>query len=153
MKEIYKRISLRIVMHSFSTALLSALACYFYATFYYSLLVDFSEGSSKGIIFIVFLKNCFFAAGIMSMIHYLLKWILHKKEILADLLSGLFFSIATIASVFYVLKMKDPVFKTPDAQLFVDFYKGFLMPILFFPLLAWFTLKPLFLLKTVSENE
>ena len=153
MKKRLKSIFPRIVMHSLSTALLAAFACYFYATFYFGLIVDFSEGLSMWIVFIVFFKNCFFAAGIMSMIHYLLKWILHKKEILADLLSGLFFSIATIASVFYVLKMKDPVFKTPDAQLFVDFYKGFLMPILFFPLLAWFTLKPLFLLKTVSENE
>ena len=153
MKDTLIRILSRIILHSFSSGLLAAIACFFYATFYFGLIVDFSEGLSKWIIFIVFYKNCFFAAGIMSMIHYLLKWILHKKGILADLLSGLFFSIATIAFVFYVLKMKDPVFKTPDAQLFVDFYKGFLMPILFFPLLAWFTLKPLFLLKTVSENE
>ena len=89
----------------------------------------------------------------MSVIYYLLKGFLLKQGILADLLSGLLFSSATIALVFYVLKMQDPVFKTEDAQLFVDFYKGSLMPMLFFPLLAWFTLKPLFLLKTVSENE
>ena len=89
----------------------------------------------------------------MSVIYYLLKGFLLKQGILADLLSGLLFSAATVALVFYVLKMQDPVFKTEDAQLFVDFYKGFLMPMLFFPLLAWFTLKPLFQFKPASENE
>jgi hypothetical protein len=89
----------------------------------------------------------------MSIIYYLLKGFLLKRGILADLLSGLLFSAASVALVFYVLKMQDPVFKNPDAQLSVDYYKGFLMPMLFFPLLAWFTLKPLFLLKTASENK
>ena len=152
MKDTLIRILSRIILHSFSSGLLAALACFFYATFYYTL-VDFSEGLSKVVIFITFFKNCFLSAIIMSVIYYLLKGFLLKQGILADLLSGLLFSAATVALVFYVLKMQDPVFKTEDAQLFVDFYKGFLMPMLFFPLLAWFTLKPLFLLKTVSENE
>jgi hypothetical protein len=43
--------------------------------------------------------------------------------------------------------MKEPVFKKEDTLLFVDFYKGFLMPILFFPLLSWFTFKPFFATK------
>lgn len=152
MKGAFITIFSRIILHSFSTALLSALACFLYATFYYTL-VDFSEGSSKVVIFIAFFKNCLLSAIIMSVIYYLLKGVLLKKGILADLLSGLLFSAASVALVFYVLKMPDPVFKTEDAQLFVDFYKGFLMPMLFFPILAWFTLKPLFLLKTASENK
>ena len=152
MKDTLTRILSRIILHSFSSGLLAALACFFYATFYYTL-VDFSEGLSKYIIFIAFFKNCLLAATLMSIIYYSLKGFLLKQGILADLFSGLLFSAATVALVFYVLKIQDPVFKTEDAQLFVDFYKGFLMPMLFFPLLAWFTLKPLFLLKTVSENE
>ena len=152
MKDTLTRIISRIILHSFSTALLSAMACFLYATFYYTL-VDFSEGLSKVVIFITFFKNCLLSAIIMSVIYYLLKGFLLKRGILADLLSGLLFSSATVALVFYVLKMQDPVFKTEDAQLFVDFYKGFLMPMLFFPLLAWFTLKPLFQFKTASENE
>ena len=152
MKDTLTRIISRIILHSFSTALLSAMACFLYATFYYTL-VDFSEGLSKVVIFITFFKNCLLSAIIMSVIYYLLKGFLLKRGILADLFSGLLFSSATVALVFYVLKMQDPVFKTEDAQLFVDFYKGFLMPMLFFPLLAWFTLKPLFQFKTASENE
>ena len=152
MKDTLPRIISRIILHSFSTALLSAMACFLYATFYYTL-VDFSEGLSKVVIFITFFKNCLLSAIIMSVIYYLLKVFLLKQGILADLFSGLLFSSATVALVFYVLKMQDPVFKTEDAQLFVDFYKGFLMPMLFFPLLAWFTLKPLFQFKTASENE
>ena len=152
MKDTLTRIISRIILHSFSTALLSAMACFLYATFYYTL-VDFSERLSKVVIFITFFKNCLLSAIIMSVIYYLLKGFLLKRGILADLLSGLLFSSATVALVFYVLKMQDPVFKTEDAQLFVDFYKGFLMPMLFFPLLAWFTLKPLFQFKTASENE
>ena len=152
MKDTLTRIISRIILHSFSTALLSAMACFLYATFYYTL-VDFSEGLSKVVIFITFFKNCLLSAIIMSVIYYLLKGFLLKRGILADLLSGLLFSSATVALVFYVLKMQDPVFKTEDAQLFVDFYKGFLMPMLFFPLLAWFTLKPLFQFKPASENE
>ena len=152
MKDTLTRIISRIILHSFSTALLSAMACFLYATFYYTF-VDFSEGLSKVVIFITFFKNCLLSAIIMSVIYYLLKGFLLKRGILADLLSGLLFSSATVALVFYVLKMQDPVFKTEDAQLFVDFYKGFLMPMLFFPLLAWFTLKPLLQFKTASENE
>ena len=152
MKDTLTRILSRIILHSFSSGLLAAFACFLYATFYYTL-VDFSEGLSKYIIFIAFFKNCWLAATLMSIIYYSLKGFLLKRGILADLLSGLLFSAASVALVFYVLKMQDPVFKTEDAQLFVDFYKGFLMPMLFFPLLAWFTLKPLFQFKPASENE
>jgi len=111
MKERLKSIFPRIILHSFSSGLLATLACFFYATFYYTLLFDFSEGLSKVFIFIAFFKNCLLAATLMSIIYYFLKGFFLKRGILADLLSGLFFSIATIAFVFYVLKMKDPVFK------------------------------------------
>jgi hypothetical protein len=42
-----------------------------------------------------------------------------------------------------VLKSNDPTFKNEDAELMKDFFKGFLMPMLFFPALSWFTFKPL----------
>jgi hypothetical protein len=151
MKGALIKILSRIILHSFSSGLLAALACFFYATFYYTLLFDFSEGSSKAVIFIAFFKNCLLAATLMSIIYYLLKGFLLKRGILADLLSGLLFSAATVALVFYVLKQLDPVFKNPELP--AEYYNGFLMPMLFFPLLAWFTLKPLFLLKTASENK
>ena len=150
MKDALTRILSRIILHSFSSGLLAAFACFLYATFYYTL-VDFSEGLSKVVIFITFFKNCFLSALIMSVIYYLLKGFLLKQGILADLLSGLLFSAATVALVFYVLKQLDPVFKNPDLS--PEYYNGFLMPMLFFPLLAWFTLKPLFQFKPASENE
>jgi hypothetical protein len=40
--------------------------------------------------------------------------------------------------------MDDPKFKNEDAQLFIDYFKGFIMPLIFFPVLSYFTIKPLF---------
>jgi hypothetical protein len=64
-----------------------------------------------------------------------------------DFLFNLVLSGVSFAAVFMVLKMEDPIFKNEDAQLMIDYYKGFFMPLLFFPALSWMTMKPLFTLN------
>jgi hypothetical protein len=141
--KIYKRFALSI-LHATSASALASMVCYFYATFYFGLLVDFSEGASIWPL----LGRYFVLSGILTLpISIIYQFIICSGlnySRIGEMLMGLVFSGLTVALVFYVLKMKEPVFKKEDTILFVDFFKGFLMPMLFFPLLAWFTLKPLF---------
>jgi hypothetical protein len=132
------------ILHAICASVLASLVCYFYATFYFGLLVDFSEGASVWPL----LGRYFILTGILtlplSIIYQFVICSFLKKSRFSEMLMGLVFSGLTVALVFYVLKMKEPTFKKEDTLLFVDFFKGFLMPMLFFPLLSWFTLKPLF---------
>jgi len=121
------------------SAIASSLACYFYTKMYYSLLVDFSEAAS----FIQLSVNCLIVAMIGVLVNSLFRKLV-KNTSIADFVFNLIFSLLSIGAVFYTLNANDPNFKNEDAQLFADFYKGFVMPMLFFPLLTWFTLKPLF---------
>jgi hypothetical protein len=135
------------IIHALTASAFSAIVCYCYAAFYFNLIVDFSEGASMWSL----IGRFFVLSGLLTLpvsIYYQL--VIHffpKKNRLGEFLLGLIFSGLTIGLVFYVLKMKEPVFKKEDTLLFVDFYKGFLMPMLFFPLLSWFTFKPFFATK------
>ncbi len=133
------------IIHAFAAGAFSAIVCYCYAAFYFSLVVDFSEGASFWSLFARF----FVLSGVLtfpiSLCYQLLLHFYPKNSKLMEFLIGLIFSGLTIGLVFYVLKMKEPIFKKEDTLLFVDFFKGFLMPMLFFPLLSWFTFKPLFI--------
>jgi hypothetical protein len=77
-----------------------------------------------------------------SILFFGISKIITNKSI-ATFLFNLLLSGVSIALVFYVLKSNDPTFKNEDAELMKDFFKGFLMPMLFFPALSWFTFKPL----------
>lgn len=121
------------------SAAASSLACYFYTKMYYSLLVDFSEAAS----FTQLSINCIIVAMIAVLGNMLFRKLI-KNVAISDFIFNLIFSLLSIGSVFYVLNANDPNFTSEDAQLFAEFYKGFVMPMLFFPLLTWFTLKPLF---------
>jgi hypothetical protein len=131
-------------LHGTSAAVLSSVVSYAYSSFYFDLLVDFSEGGSMGKLGLFF----FWTSGIFtlsfSLFYHMFAISVIKNKTVAELLTGFLFSGITIGLVFYVLKMKDPTFKSEDVAIFVDFYKGFIMPLLFFPLLSWFTLKSLF---------
>lgn len=67
-----------------------------------------------------------------------------KKEFISEFIFNTLVAFFSIAITFLALKMKDPDFKNPDTALMVDFYKGFIMPMIFFPALSWFALRPLF---------
>lgn len=125
-----------------SSSILAATACLIYSKMYFSVLVDFSE--AVGIVKV--LSNCVLAAMIACFVFFAINKII-KKEHIAEFVFNLLMTLATIASVFLVLKSNDPEFKNEDALMMIDYYKGFVMPMLFFPALAWVTLKPLFLKK------
>lgn len=113
-----------------------------YTGFYFKVLVDFSEAAG----FTQILSMCMMVSMIACFIGYGLNTLI-KKKFLAELILNLLFALLSIGSVFYVLKSNDPQFKNEDAQLMIDYYKGFIMPMLFFPALSWFTFKPLFFQK------
>lgn len=110
---------------------------------YASILVDFTEAT--GLIKVLSysllcaMSACFLFVGLNKLI---------KKQFIAEFIFNLLVTLASIIAVFLLLKSNDPEFKNEDAQLMVDYYKGFVMPMLFFPALAWFTLKPLFVRKS-----
>jgi hypothetical protein len=117
----------------------ATIACLLYSNFYFSIIVDFSEATTLSKV----AAGCFGFTMIAAFLQFGLGTIV-KNTKLADFIVSLIIAIVSISLVFYVLKMDDPEFKNEDAQLFVDYFKGFLMPMLFFPALGWFTFKPLF---------
>lgn len=135
------------IFHALTASAFSAIVCYCYAAFYFNLIVDFSEGASMWSLMGRFFVFSGLLALPISICYQLVIHFFPKKNRLGEFLLGLIFSGLTMGLVFYVLKMKEPVFKKEDTLLFVDFYKGFLMPMLFFPLLSWFTFKPFFATK------
>lgn len=120
------------------SAIATSIACFVYTYMYYSILVDFSEANGM----IMLSAFSFLVAMIASFLNFFSRK-LFRKTTVADFIFNLVFSLVSILMVFVVLDMKDPNFQTENAKLFAEFYKGFLMPMLFFPILTWFTFKPL----------
>lgn len=120
------------------SAIASTIACFAYTTMYYSLIVDFSE--ANGIVMLA--SGSLLVAMIAAVLNFVSRIVL-KKASIADFAFNLIFSLVSIMMVFVLLSAKDPDFKSENAQLFAEFYKGFVMPMLFFPVLTWFTFKPL----------
>jgi hypothetical protein len=136
-----KRILVSIILSAFVSILISQL----YVSFYFGKLIqdfsiaDFSEAVSFSTIAIYNL--------IFTMFFILTTFILQrltKNQRLTDFISNVLFLMISVALVFVVLKMDDPKFKNEDTQLFIDYFKGFVMPLIFFPVLSYFTIKPLF---------
>ncbi|MEN9977780.1 MAG: hypothetical protein RLZZ493_799 [Bacteroidota bacterium] len=109
-----------------------------YTSFYTNVIVDFSEVASV----VKILAYNVMIGTFASILFFGISKIITNKSI-ATFLFNLLLSGVSIALVFYVLKSNDPTFKNEDAELMKDFFKGFLMPMLFFPALSWFTFKPL----------
>lgn len=123
-------------------AVLSSGACMIYSTMYYSKLVDFSEAAGAFKIISGCVMFCMTAVFLAFLLNVLI-----KNKTVRDVITNLVISAASMGLVFVVLGSDDPVFKNEDAQLMIDYYKGFIMPMLFFPALAWFTLKPILIKK------
>lgn len=130
----------QIFINGLVSGVLAIIASLVYTKGYFSILVDFSEGIGSTTIIL----HCLIAAMSASLIYMVLfKLISHKS--LADFIFNLLFAIVSLGLVFYVLNSPDPEFNNEDAAIFVDYYKGFLMPMLFFPALGWMIAKPLFI--------
>jgi hypothetical protein len=68
-----------------------------------------------------------------------------RNQALASFTIHVILSGISMALVFYVFKMDDPVFKNEDAAAMIDYYKGYLIPFVFIPALSWLSFKPLFI--------
>ena len=128
----------QIFFNGIVSAVLAIIACVIYANGYFSILVDFSEGATISSMIL----NCLIAAMVASLIYMGLSKVIKNANI-ADFLFNLLVAIACLGMVFYVLNSPDPEFKNEDAALFIDYYKGFIMPMIFFPALGWMIAKPL----------
>ena len=121
------------------SAVLSITACLIYSTGYFSIIVDFSEGAT----FVKIASYCLLAAMSASFVYFGISKIFKKGNI-AEFVFNLIFALVSLLSVFNVLNSLDPEFVNEDAMLMIDYYKGFIMPMLFFPALGWMIAKPLF---------
>lgn len=126
-------------IHALLAGLFATMVSWFYVSVYSKNIVDFSEYTSLSKLlsysFVVTMAASFLSLGISKLI---------KRSEWNTFLSFFLLSGGTIGIVFYVLKMDDPVLKNEDAALMIDYFKGFLMPLLFIPSLSWMTFRSLF---------
>jgi len=121
------------------SGLLAGVAGLIYAHLYYSINeADFSKVASSIRIIMSSL-----AGGVLAAIGFTIlnKWLRRNGEIVFNLL----FSIISFASLLMPIAYKLPTsLETPEL------FPGMVIPMHFFPALAWFTLKPLFIRQPVA---
>jgi len=121
------------------SGLLAGLAGLIYAHLYYSINeADFSKVASS-----VRIVASSVAGGVLAAIGFtaLDKWLKDKGEIVFNLL----FTILSFASLLTPISYKLPMtLETPEL------FPGMVIPMHFFPALAWYTLKPVFIRQRVA---
>ena len=121
------------------SGLLAGVAGLIYAHLYYSINeADFSKVTSS-----VRIVAASVAGGVLAAIGYtaLDKWLKDKGEIVFNLL----FTIVSFASLLTPIAYRLPrELETPEL------FPGMVIPMHFFPALAWYTLKPLFIRQRVA---
>jgi hypothetical protein len=113
------------------------------AVFKYSPLeVDFTEKAS-----LTYMMNFNLMIGMLTCFAYFALSKLFKKEKIAAFIVGFLLSGTAIALSLKFMFTVDAelVFKNENADLSKDFYYFILAPVAFFPVLSWFTFKPLFI--------
>lgn len=111
-----------------------------YTSFYFDILADFSEVVTFILLLAYYSVFCMLAVFLFIGLHRVI-----KRLRLVMFLVNTVLAIFSVLAVFYVLKSNDPVFKNEDTQIMIDYFKGFLMPLLFIPSLVWMALQPLFI--------
>ena len=120
------------------SGLFAFVICVVYTQAYYSILVDFSEGAEVSIM----LSYC--TGGTMAgcFLYFAIRKII-KNTAIANFIFNIIISSIPLTLVFMVLAQNDIEFKNKDAFEMVEYYKGFILPMLFLPSLSWMTFKPL----------
>jgi hypothetical protein len=122
-----------IFFHAIAASALSALAAFIYSRIYFfATQVDYSSIINyKSIIGL-----CIIACLIASFLYYFLKkWFNRNGEILFNFI----FSILSFAAVMIPISISLPL----DIK-FPELFPGLAVPMVFFPVLAWLTVGPLF---------
>jgi len=120
------------------SAVSSLILAFIYSEIYFDHIADFSEGFSMIFFGSFYLSVGLLACFLMVGIRYII-----AKSTSAETVFNSLFSMGTLFLVFYLLKMNDPEFSKEEAVIMEDYYKSFIIPMLFFPLLTWFSLRPL----------
>ncbi len=115
---------------------------YIYVFKYSPLEVDFTEKAS-----FMYLMSFNFIIGMIACFVYFGMAKLFRKEKIAAFIVGFILSGAAIALALKFMFTVDTqlVFKNENAELYKDFYYFILAPVAFFPVLSWFTFKPIFI--------
>lgn len=115
---------------------------YFMIFKYSPLQLDFTEKAS----FVNLLAFNMFI-GMAACVLYFILYSIIKKETIVSFVFGLLLSGSAISiALLFLFKVdKDLAFKDENAELYKDFYYFIYAIVTFFPVLSWFTFKPLFL--------
>ena len=127
----------RIFIHGLiATALTTIAAIIYNRIYFFATEADFSKVINYGSIIGLSLGICMIA----TFVNYgLIKWLRKKGEIVFNFL----FSIISFACVMIPISISLPLdVKTPEL------FPGLSVPMVFFPAVAWYTLKPLFAAKS-----
>lgn len=127
----------KLFIQGLSAGILSSIACIIYNRIYlFATEVDFSKVVNIPVLISINLLACILAAAGCFVFKKLF-----KKN--AELLFNLTFSILSFISVMYPISISLPLsIKNPEL------FPGLTVPMHFFPALAWFTLRPLFVNET-----
>ena len=126
----------RIFFHGLAASVLTAIAAIVYNRIYFfATEADFSKVLNNGSIIGLSLMVCMLA----TFLYFgLAKWSAKKGEIVFNFL----FSIVSFACLMVPISISLPLdIKTPEL------FPGLAVPMVFFPALSWYTLKPIFSLK------
>jgi hypothetical protein len=126
----------KIFYHAITASAFSALAAMiYYRIYYFATLADFSALVNYKTIIGLSIITCMIA----SFIYFgLWKWLGPK----ADIVFNLLFSILSFAAVMFPISLSLPL----DIK-FPELFPGLAVPMIFFPAIAWYTIKPLFKLQ------
>lgn len=132
----------KLFLNSFVAAIFGTLisVLYFMIFKYSPLKLDFTEKAS-----LTNLLAFNMLIGMSTCLVYYLLFTILKKESLTSFLVGFLLSGSAIAiALSFMFKVdKDLVFVDENAELYKDFYYFIFAVVTFFPVLSWFTFKPL----------
>jgi hypothetical protein len=130
----------KIFLLGICAGILSSVACIIYNRIYFfATEVDFSKVINIPVIIGINLMACMLAV----VGYWAFKKLLKKN---ADIFFNLSFTILSFASVVFPISISLPL----DIK-FPELFPGLTVPMHFFPALAWFTIRPLFIKETQSE--
>jgi hypothetical protein len=115
---------------------------YFFVFKYSPLAIDFTEKASY-----LYLLSFNLEIGMSTCLLYFILIKLLKKENITSFIVGFLLSGVSISIALLFMFKVDPELKftNENSELFKDFYYYILAPVSFFPVLSWFTFKPIFI--------
>ena len=123
----------KIFFHSITAGILAAIAANIYNRIYFfATEADFSKVLNAGKMIALNILTCLIAGLVYR---GLIKWLNKKGEIVFNFL----FSILSFAAVMVPISMTLPL-----KIEFPELFPGLAVPMVFFPAMAWYTVKPLF---------